>query len=238
MRLDPNVILNYWPLFLQGARVTAEIAAIAFVGGLLLASLVTAAGFSRLWLLRALVTGYLAVLRGVPFIVLLFLVHYGLPFAGVRISAWFNGTVALTLFASAYYAEVLRATVMSLPKGQWDSARAIGMSPWNATRHIIAPQILRPALPPTVNCTLTMVKESSILSAITVGELTYQGLVVQGNTFAPFEVFFAVAGLYWLMTFAFSRAAGWVDRRIGGVEDDGIARHALARRYLSLEAGK
>ena len=236
MALDPAVVLDNWPLFAEGAWMTLRITATAFLGGLALATLVAALSFTPLLIIRLLVMVYLAVMRGVPFIILLFLVHFGLPFAGVRLPALFTGTLALTLFASAYYAEVIRATALALPRGQWDSARCIGMSPLQAVRHVIAPQILAPSIPPLTNYTMTMIKESSILSAITVGELTYQGLIVQGNTFAPFEVFFAVAGVYWALTAAVARGARLVERRLRDAEPTGMTGEALAARYLSLEA--
>ncbi len=235
MTLDPAVVLDSWPLFVAGTVVTLQVSAIAFVGGILLASAIVALSFSGGWI-RVAIQVYLGVLRGVPFIVLLFLVHFGMPFAGIRMPAYFNGTLALTLYASAYYSEVLRATVLGLPRGQWESARAIGMSRSAATRHIIAPQMLRPALPPTVNSTITMIKESSVMSAITVGELTYQGLVVQGNTFAPFEVFIAVAGLYWLIAFVLSRVAVAVERAVATGQGASARRNAIGERYLALDA--
>ena len=235
MAFDPSVILDNWLLFLEGAGLTLRITAIAFAAGLVLAGLVAALAFLPIWPLRALIAVYLAVLRGIPFIVIVFLVHYGLPFAGVRLPAVVTGTIALTLFASAYYAEVIRATVLSLPKGQWESARAIGMTQIEAARHVIVPQILKPSIPPITNYTMTMIKESSVLSAITVGELTYQGLIVQGNTFAPFEVFFAVAGIYWVITLAFSTATRRLERRLGIAQGETHASNRLAARYLSLE---
>jgi polar amino acid transport system permease protein len=235
MGLDPDVVLQYWPLFLEGALLTIRIVAVAAVAGLALAVVVTAASFVRFWPVQALIAVYLAVVRGIPFIIILFLVHYGMPFAGVRLPALTTGTIALSLYASAYYAEVLRATVLSLPRGQWDSARAVGMSPAEAVRHVIVPQILRPAIPPLTNYTMTMTKESSVLSAITVGELTYQGLVVQGNTFAPFEVFFVVAGIYWLITGVIARATLALERRLGRGEASRATMSPLARKYLVLD---
>lgn len=236
MNLDPAVILDNWPALLQGALLTLRISAIAFVGGLLLASAVCVLGFAGGAAARGFIAVYLAILRGVPFLVLLFLVHFGLPFAGFRMPALFTGTLALTLYASAYFTEILRAAVLALPRGQWDSARAIGMSPARAGWHIIAPQVLRPSIPPLVNSTITMIKESSVISAITVGELTYQGLVVQGRTFAPFEVFFAVAGIYWVMTFAFSQLAAWLERRLQVAQGIDERPSGVAARYLSLRA--
>ncbi|MEM6847521.1 MAG: amino acid ABC transporter permease [Pseudomonadota bacterium] len=235
MAFDLSVIFDYWPQFLEGAALTVRIVAIALVGGIVLAAVITAASFIKFAPLKVLIMVYLAIVRGIPFIIIVFLVHYGLPFAGVRLPALTTGTIALTLFASAYYAEVLRATVLALPRGQWDSARAVGMSPAEAVRHVIIPQILRPALPPLTNYTMTMTKESSVLSAITVGELTYQGLVVQGNTFAPFEVFFAVAGIYWIITGLIARATLAMERKLGEEENAPGTLSPLARKYLVLD---
>ncbi len=238
MTLDPWVVLDNWPLFLEGAWLTVRIAAAAFVGGLILGTVIAALHSTPVALVRWLVVVYLAVMRGVPFIIILFLVHFGLPFLGLRVPALATGVIALTLFASAYYAEVIRATALALPRGQWESARAIGMSPWEAARYVIGPQILAPAIPPITNYTMTMIKESSVLSAITVGELTYQGLIVQGNTFAPFEVFFAVAGIYWIITAGFARAARLLENRQRGAVPEGITGQGIAARYLSLEAAR
>ncbi len=235
MKLDPAVIFDYWHFYLEGALLTLQITVIAFFAGLALAMAITPLSFLPLAPLRAAVAVYLAVLRGIPFIVIVFLVHYGMPFAGIRLPALATGTIALSLFASAYYSEVMRGTVLALPRGQWDSARAIGMTPVEAVRHVILPQILKPSVPPMTNYTISMIKESSILSVITVGELTYQGLVVQGRTFAPFEVFFAVGGLYWFMTWVVTQAAASLEWRLGAGERQAKVHNALAERYLSLE---
>ncbi len=123
-----------------------------------------------------------------------------------------------------------------LPRGQFESARAIGMSPAQAMRHVVAPQILRALVPPSTNMTLTMMKESAVLSSITVPELTYQGLVVQGNTFAPFEVFAAVASIYWLIAIVIADLSRRLERRVGAAQVEGTSRNRIAERYLSLVA--
>lgn len=234
MALDPSVVLDYWPLFVRGAALTLRITAIAFIAGMAIGVLAATIALLPFWPGRVAIRLYTVLMRGIPFIVILFLIHYGLPAFGLRMPALFNGTAALSLFAGAYYCEIVRACVLALPRGQWESARAIGMSPVAAARHVVVPQILSPMVPPTVNCTITMIKESSVISSITVGELTYQGLVVQGNTFAPFEVFIAVALIYWAITSAFAALAAWSERRIGGAERrDRMS--PLAARYLILE---
>jgi polar amino acid transport system permease protein len=150
--------------------------------------------------------------------------------------AIFVGTLALALFASAYYAEIVRAAIAALPRGQFESARAIGMSPAQAMSNVVAPQILRTLVPPSTNMTLTMMKESAVLSAVTVPELTYQSLVVQGNTFAPFEVFAAVTIIYWSISIVIAEVSRRLERRVGIAQNQGVIRNRLAARYLSLDA--
>lgn len=125
--------------------------------------------------------------------------------------------------------------MLALPRGQFESARAVGMSPLQAMRHVIAPQILRALVPPSTNMTLTMIKESAVLSSITVAELTYQGLIVQGNTFAPFEVFAAVTLLYWAITMVVAGLAGLLERRVGLAQQEAVVRNPLAAQYLSFD---
>ena len=122
-----------------------------------------------------------------------------MPFYGLKLSAEYVGVLALAAFGSAYFAEIIRAGIDAVPKGQLESARAIGMTDWQAMRNVILPQTLSIVIPPLTNQTLTLIKESAILSTITVHELTMTGLMVQGETFRPFEVFIMVALLYWAL---------------------------------------
>jgi polar amino acid transport system permease protein len=236
MHFDPAVLLDYWPLLLQGAWLTVQVSIAALVMGYVAGIAVALIALVPGWLPR-LVTGlYVETLRNIPFIIILFVVYYGLPFWRIRLPATLVGTVALALFASAYYAEIVRAAILALPRGQFESARAIGMSPLSAMRHVVAPQILRTLVPPSTNMTLTMMKESAVLSSITVPELTYQSLVVQGNTFAPFEVFAAVASIYWLIAIVIAEASRRLERSVGTAQADASSRNRIADRYLSLVA--
>jgi len=236
MHFDPAVLVDYWPLLLQGAWLTLQVSAAAFVMGYVVGIAIALIALVPGWVPR-LVTGlYVETLRNIPFIIILFVVYYGLPFSGIRLPAVLVGTAALALFASAYYAEIVRAAILALPRGQFESARAIGMSPMSAMRHVVAPQILRTLVPPSTNMTLTMMKESAVLSSITVPELTYQSLVVQGNTFAPFEVFAAVASIYWLIAVVIAEASRRLERRVGTAQAGASGRNRIADRYLSLVA--
>ena len=236
MHFDPGLLLDYWPLLLQGAWLTVQISVaaliIGYAAGIAIAMIALMPG-----LLPRLIAGfYIETLRNIPFIILIFVVYYGLPFSGIRLPATIVGTLALALFASAYYAEIVRAAILALPRGQYESARTVGMSPAQAMRHVVAPQILRALVPPSTNMTLTMMKESSVLSSITVPELTYQSLVVQGNTFAPFEVFAAVASIYWLIAVVIAELSRRLERAAGAAQAENVGRNRLADRYLSLVA--
>lgn len=236
MRFDPWFLIDYWPLLLKGAVLTVEISVGAFVLGYTAGIAIAIVALLPGWLPRIVAGVYIETLRNIPFIIILFVVYYGLPFSGVRLPAVFVGTFALALFASAYYAEIVRAAILALPRGQYESARAIGMSPAQAMSNVVAPQILRTLVPPSTNMTLTMMKESAVLSAATVPELTYQSLVVQGNTFAPFEVFAAVTLIYWSISAVFAEISRRLEKRVGVAQNQGVIRNRLAARYLSLDA--
>lgn len=235
MRFEPAILAQYAPLFLQGAWLTVQITVCASLLGYALAVGVALLGLLRGWLPRLLVSAYVGALRSVPFIIILFVIYYGLPFAGLRLPALLVGTVALGLLASAYYAEVIRAAILAIPAGQFDSARAVGITYTQAMRNVIAPQVLRALVPPSTSTTLSMMKESAMLSSITVPELTYQGLVVQGETFAPFEVFAAVTLLYWAIAIVISGLARRAELRFGQVQAQAVQRSAIAAKYLSLD---
>ena len=235
MHFDPLLLLDYWDILLKGAGLTIQITAMALVLGYALGIAVALLALAPARPLKLIAGIYVEVLRNIPFIIILFLVYYGLPFSGIRLPALFAGTLALSLFVSAYYAEIVRAAILALPRGQFESARAIGMSPAQAMRHVVGPQVLRTVIPPSTNMTLTMMKESAVLSSITVPELTYQSLVVQGNTFAPFEVFAAVTLIYWLIAAILAEISRRLEKRVGLAQAENVARNRIADRYLSLE---
>lgn len=236
MRFDPAILVDNAGAFLEGAWVTVQVTGLAFLLGYAIGIGMALLALLPGRLARGLVAAYVGALRSVPFIITLFVLYYGMAFLDLRLPPMVTGVIALAVFSSAYYTEVIRAGILAIPAGQFDSGRAIGMTYPQVMRHVIAPQVTRALVPPSTNTTLSMMKESAVLSSITVGELTYQGLIVQGQTFAPFEVFAAVAGLYWCMAIAIAAGAGWLERRAGQVQAGALRRSRIAARYLSLEA--
>ncbi|HEY0122439.1 MAG TPA: amino acid ABC transporter permease [Rhizobium sp.] len=236
--MDFSVIANNWPLFAKGIWMTIQVSIAAIILGFCIAFGVALVRTSRFRALRVAASVYVEVLRNIPFIILLFIFFYGLPFAGIRLPEQAAGTIALSLFASAYYGEIIRGAMAAVPRGQVEAARAMGFTFAQTLRDIVIPQMWKFALPPMAGTTTMTVKESSILSTITVAELTYQGLIVQGMTFAPFEVFFAVAGLYWAYTALISQLFRQAERRLGVSELAAAYRSPVARKYLTLDAGR
>jgi len=232
---DISVITGNWAYFARGIGMTILITTAGMLLGFGIGFLVALLRTATLLPLRIAVGIYVEVLRNIPFIILLFIFFYGLPFAGIRIPSQVAGTVALALFCSAYYAEILRGAMAAVPSGQIEAARAMGLTHLQILRDIIVPQMWKFALPPMAGTTTTTVKESSVLSTIAVSELTYQGLIVQGMTFAPFEVFATVAGLYWIFTAVLTWGFHRAERAVGSPEMTEVIRSKVARKYLSLD---
>lgn len=232
---DFSLIVQYSDLLLTGAATTVFIVVVTFLLGYGFGTVLALLSFLPGAAPRLVLGAYSIVLRGVPFIIFLFIVYYGLPFAGIRLPAMSVGIMALTFYNSAYYAEIIRGAILALPRGQFESARAVGMSRGQAFRHVVAPQILHGLLPPSTNMTLTLIKESSILSTITIGELTYQGMIMQGNTYAPLECFAAVSCIYWALCSAVTWLAGRLEKSAGATRQAAVIRNPVVASFLSFD---
>lgn len=236
MQLDFAPILENWQLFARGAMVTVLIAAISLLFAFCLAVPIALMALSKKLVLRAVAGVYLEFFRNLPFIVILYMFFYGLPSTGIRLSEATVGIAALSFFASSYLSEVVRGAILSVPPGQMEAARAVGMSYFQGLKDIVAPQTLRFLLPPSTSTSISAIKETSVLSVVTVGEITYQGLVVQGNTFAPFEVFITTAAIYWAITAIFARGMKRLEKAAASTHGSSRGRASLADKFLKIEA--
>ena len=187
---------------------------------------------SRFAILRAVAAFYIELFRNAPFLIVLYVIFYALPTLQVRLPPLVVGTGVLCLYATSYLAEIIRGAYLAVPRGQLEAARAVGMSHFQGIREIVAPQMVGFLIPPSTNMGIILIKETSVLALISVGELTYQGMVVQAATFAPFEVFVAVGGLYWLVCSVLSFAAATAERRSAHAID-GPRRQSVADSFLS-----
>ena len=158
---------------------------------------------------------YIAVIQGVPVLMVLFLSYYGLARAGFELPPIVAASLALGLYASAYLGEIWRGAIQSVPRGQWEASASLGLSVAEQYRHVILPQSVSIALPPTVGFLVQLVKNTSIVSVVSVVELTRAGQLVNNVTFQPFPVFGAVAAIYLAICYPMSRASRRLERRLG-----------------------
>lgn len=236
MSIDLSIFTSYAPQFFLGFWMTIRIVIGAIVLGMPFGLVLALCQRSRFRLLRILTISYIEIFRNTPFIIQLFIFFYVLPFYGLHLPAAYVGTVALAAFGSAYFAEVIRGGINAVAKGQLESARATGMSDWEAMRYVVLPQTLPIILPAMTNQTLSLVKESAILSTITVGELTMAAITVQGETFRPFEAFIMIAIMYWALNETIAIIMRRVERKVSNRSNSGRA-NGMVREDPAMKDG-
>jgi His/Glu/Gln/Arg/opine family amino acid ABC transporter permease subunit len=210
-RLD--IFIAALPSLLRGALVTAELSAVSICLGALIGIFGGLCRVSRNTILRHGAGIYVTVLRCVPLLVTLMFLYYGLPSAGILLGPFAVAIIALSTVNGAYVTEIVRAGIQSIDPGQMRAARSLGMSYTLAMRRIILPQALRRVLPPITNESLTLVKNTALVSTITISDLLRSGLEVmtwKANTFSPFA---GVALIYLLMTLPLVWLNGFLERR-------------------------
>jgi polar amino acid transport system permease protein len=158
---------------------------------------------------------YIAIIQGVPVLMVLFLSYYGLARVGFELPPTVAASLALGLYASAYLGEIWRGAIQSVPRGQWEASASLGLSMAEQYRHVILPQSVTIALPPTIGFLVQLVKNTSIVSVVSVVELTRAGQLVNNATFQPFRVFGAVAVIYLAICYPMSRTSRYLERRLG-----------------------
>jgi len=202
------------PYLLEGAGLTIVISATAMLLAVavgLLVALVSQAG-GRLG--RALVRGYVEVFRNTPLLIQIFIVYFGLPQVGLRLSPFLSGLSALTLYAAAYNAEIFRAGLEAVPRGQHEAARSTGLTGLQAARSVIVPQAIRICLPALGNNLVSLVKNSSLVSTIGMVELMFVANDISFNNFRSFEIYGAAAALYVVLVLALTRALALLEGRL------------------------
>jgi len=202
------------PYMLRGAVVTLEIS----IWAMLLATAVGVAmgliSASDLWLPKAIVRAYVYFVRGTPALVQIFLVYFALPRIGFELSSFWSGVVALAFNSAGFIAEIVRAGLQSIDIGQSEAALSIGMTGRQSIVHILLPQSLRRITPPMTNEVITLLKNSSLLSVISVTELTRAAQLIIAERFVPFELYAALAVYYLVMISVLSRCSEYIERRL------------------------
>lgn len=211
---DFRLIVESIPLLVKGAVYTVQVSVLAIVFGLVLGWMLGLVAVSGVRWLRAIAWGYVQFIRGTPLLVQIFLIYFGLPALGLNIPAYWSGVIALGLNSAGFQAEIVRAGIESIDRGQTEAARSIGMSGFQTLLFILVPQTIRRVIPPLTNELITLTKSSSLLSAIAVLELTHAGQAIIARTFAPFEIYAAVAVFYLVLIAVLSRGSALLERRV------------------------
>jgi polar amino acid transport system permease protein len=206
---------------LQGLLVTLEISALSLVCTLVLGLTAALFRLSASFTARALARGYLELIRNTPLLIQIFFVYFVLS-PVLDIGAFASAVLALSLFEGAYAAEILRAGIVSLHRGQWEAAHSLGLGAFDTYRYVILPQAVRRVLPPLAGQAISLIKDSSLVSTIAIYDLTMQGQKIVSETFLAFEIWFTVAAIYLVMTFGLSLAVRALERRMNGVPLRGV----------------
>ncbi len=202
--LDLSSMSEHMPAFIDGFIITAEVSIISILGSFLIGLVFALMRVSDNHIFRTISYWYVDLFRNIPFIVLIFFAYYGLPEVGVYIDAFWTGCLTLSVAVGAYAAETIRAGILNVDKGIIEAAKSFGFSKLKIYRKIILPIALTTSVRPLGSVFINLILTTSILSAITLGELTGASKIIASTTFRPFEVYVFLVFFYGILTFALS----------------------------------
>ncbi|WP_235621265.1 ABC transporter substrate-binding protein/permease, partial [Mycobacteroides abscessus] len=214
-RSDTQLVLdNLWPMARAMLTVTLPLTAISFVIGLVIALGVALARMSGHRVVTGLARIYISVIRGTPLLLQLFLIFFALPEFGVKISPFPAAVIAFSLNVGGYAAEIIRSSILSIPRGQWEAASSLGMSYSTTLWRIVIPQASRVAVPPLSNTLISLVKDTSLASAILVTDVMRTAQVAAAPTFQFFTLYVTAGVYYWIVCMAMSAVQDRLEQRL------------------------
>ena len=214
MQFNFDLVVNSFPLLLVGAGVTIKITALSVALGVVIGLFVGIARISRIKILRVLAAIYVDFFRGTPLLVQIFLVYFALPvITGQRVDPFVAAIGSCGINSGAYVAEIFRAGIQSIDKGQMEAGRSLGMTWVQTMRYIIVPQAFKRVIPPLGNEFIALLKDSSHVSVIGFEELTRRGQLIIAKTYGSLEIWISVAVIYLAMTLTISRFVAYLERR-------------------------
>jgi L-cystine transport system permease protein len=206
---------SLWPIVRAGLTGTIPLSLASFALGLLLALAVALMRLSGNAVLAAMGRAYVSVIRGTPLLVQLFVIFYGLPSIGVVLPPWPSALIAFSLNVGGYAAEIIRAAILSVPKGQWEAGHTIGMSRGLTLRRVILPQAARVSVPPLSNTFISLIKDTSLASLILVTELFRQAQEIAAFSQEFMLLYLEAAAVYWVFCLVLSSGQTRLERRLG-----------------------
>ncbi len=225
-----KIVLNNWPMFLRGAGVTLVVSIIGTIIGSVIGLLIGVIrtipmperGAKRFILkgINAILSAYIEFFRGTPMIVQAMVIFYGSAQAfGIQMNQFAAAIFIVSINTGAYMSEIVRGGIVSIDRGQFEAAHAIGMNHVQTMMNVVLPQVIRNILPATGNEFVINIKDTSVLNVISVSELYFQTKSVAGNNFRYFEAFFVACVLYFIMTFTVTRILRFIERKLDGPEN-------------------
>ena len=208
-----QVVVDNFGLLMRGLAVTLQLSALIILFGTIIGLF---GGIGLLYgpgWVRAILRIYVDIIRGTPLLVVIFLIFYGLPALNVEIDGFQAAVVAFSLFAGAHVSEIIRGGVSSVPRGQTDAAKALGLTFWPSMAWVVLPQALPVLLPPWVNTAVEMVKGSSLVVLVSVSDLMFQTVKIAERTGNPMPLYLTAAAIYVLVNLTISRFGVWLERR-------------------------
>lgn len=215
MDIDWDLVWSsLWPITLGALTGTIPLTLASFGIGLVIALATALMRLSRIKAAAAVARVYVSVIRGTPLLVQLFVIFYGLPSIGVTLSPWPSAIIAFSLNVGGYASEVIRAAILSVPKGQWEAAHTIGMSRRLALRRIVLPQAARVSVPPLSNTFISLVKDTSLASLILVTELFRQAQEIAAFSQEFLVLYMEAAAVYWVVCLFLASGQSVLERRL------------------------
>ena len=208
------VVESFWPLLWAGLRGTIPLALASFAIGLVLALGVALMRISSNRVLSNIARFYISVIRGTPLLVQLFVIFYGLPSLGIVVDPWPAAIIAFSLNVGGYAAEIIRAAILSVPKGQWEAGYTIGMSNGMTLRRLILPQAARVSVPPLSNTFISLVKDTSLASLILVTELFRVAQEIAAFSQEFMLLYLEAALIYWIICIVLAGGQGMLEKRL------------------------
>ncbi len=205
---------SLWPILRGGLTGTIPLSVGSFIIGLMLALAVALMRLSKNRLLSGLARFYVSLIRGTPLLVQLFIIFYGLPSIGILIDPWPSAVIAFSLNVGGYAAEIIRAAILSVPRGQWEAAYTIGMSDRRALVRVILPQAARVSLPPLSNTFISLVKDTSLASLILVTELFREAQQIAAFSQEFMLLYAEAAAVYWVFCLVLSAGQNVLEKRL------------------------
>jgi cystine transport system permease protein len=210
---DPQLAIDSFPYVLSGIGYTLLIALVSMVVGLIIGFFLALARTSSLLILQWPARMYISFMRGVPILVILFLLYFGFPVIGIEFSAVQAALIGFSLNSAAYMAEILRSSLSSVDIGQWESSKALGLSYWQSMKRIILPQSVRIAIPPLSNVLMDLIKASSLAAMITVPEIFQKARIVGAREYDLLTLLILVALIYWAICSAMTVLQNYLEKR-------------------------